>query len=159
VQPLLQWNRNARKCYIFWVCVCSLSHPACNAHAPYYHLLSTRICNILPHCLINGTILEKKKLLNIKCVYWFSLQNIRNIFYSKKNWAEYDKKMYSGLLVKYPLSFQILMKLDLSLQIFEKYSSFRFHENLSSGSQGVHCGQTDRRDEVNSRVSQFCWRA
>jgi len=26
------------KYYIFRVCVCSLSHPACKAHAPYYHL-------------------------------------------------------------------------------------------------------------------------
>jgi len=32
VQPLLQWKSN--KYYIFWVCVCSLRYPACNAHEP-----------------------------------------------------------------------------------------------------------------------------
>jgi len=26
------------KYYIFWVCVCSLRYPACNAHVPYCHL-------------------------------------------------------------------------------------------------------------------------
>jgi len=36
VQPLLQWKSN--KCYIFWVCVCSLTYPGCKAHAPYCHV-------------------------------------------------------------------------------------------------------------------------
>jgi len=30
-----------------------------------------------------------------------------------------------------------------------------FHENLSSGSRTVPCGET-RHDEANSRFSQFC---
>jgi hypothetical protein len=34
--PLLQ--RKSNKYYIFWVCVCSLSYPACNAHGPNCHL-------------------------------------------------------------------------------------------------------------------------
>jgi len=34
VQPLLQW-KSSKYC-LLWVCVCSLSYPACNAHAPYY---------------------------------------------------------------------------------------------------------------------------
>jgi len=33
---LLEWERN--NYYRFWVCVCSLTYPACNAHAPYCHL-------------------------------------------------------------------------------------------------------------------------
>jgi len=41
------------------------------------------------------------------------------------------------------------MKLEFSRQIFEKYSNFEFHENSSSGSQVVPCGQTKRRDEAN----------
>jgi hypothetical protein len=32
--PLLPWKNN--KYYTSWVCVCNLSYPACNAHAPYY---------------------------------------------------------------------------------------------------------------------------
>ena len=59
LQPLLQWKSNGY--YIFWVCVCSLSYPACNAYAPYCHLWSVQLYNIFPHYLINGPIFEKKK--------------------------------------------------------------------------------------------------
>jgi hypothetical protein len=48
------------------------------------------------------------------------------------------------------------MKLEFSRQNLEKYSNIKFRENPSSGSQGFPCGQTDKRDEANSRFSQFC---
>jgi len=38
------------------VCVCSLSHPACNAHAPYCHLCPAPLYNCFPHYSIHGTI-------------------------------------------------------------------------------------------------------
>ena len=47
------------------------------------------------------------------------------------------------------------MILEFSQQIFEKYSTIKFHDNPSSGSRTVPYGQ----DEANSRVSQFCERA
>jgi len=40
----LQWKTS--KYYIFSVCVCRLSYPACNAHAPYCHLWSAPSHNI-----------------------------------------------------------------------------------------------------------------
>jgi hypothetical protein len=44
-----------------------------------------------------------------------------------------------------------------------KTIKIKFHENPSSGSRVVPCGQTDgrtdRRDEGNSRFSQLCERA
>jgi len=43
--------------------------------------------------------------------------------------------------------------------MFEKHSNTKFHENPSSGSRVVPCGQMDRHDEANSRLSQFCERA
>jgi hypothetical protein len=42
------------------VCICSLSYPSCNAHAPYCQLCPAPLYNIFPHYLINGTIFEKK---------------------------------------------------------------------------------------------------
>jgi len=39
------------------------------------------------------------------------------------------------------------MKLEISRQIFEKYSNIKFHENPSSGSRVVPCGQTDGRTD------------
>ena len=35
------------------------------------------------------------------------------------------------------------MKLEISRQIFEKYSNVKFHKNPSSGNRGVPCGWTD----------------
>ena len=61
---------------ITYLCVftraCSLNYPACNAHAPYF-MRPLWLHHIFRHYLINGTIFEKK-MLNTKCVFWFSLQ-------------------------------------------------------------------------------------
>jgi len=68
------------KYYIFWLCVCSLRYPSCNVHAPYCHLWRARLYDIVSHFLINGTVFEKKKLLNIKFVCWFSLRLLSETF-------------------------------------------------------------------------------
>jgi len=68
------------KYYIFWVYVCSLRYPACNAHAPYCHLWPVRLYSIIPHYLVNGTIFGKK-LLNMKCVLIFSTAWTWNVFW------------------------------------------------------------------------------
>jgi hypothetical protein len=49
---------------------------------------------------------------------------------------------------------RILMKLEVSRQIFEKSSNLKFHKNPSSGSRVVPRGQTD----MKLTVSQFCER-
>jgi hypothetical protein len=38
-----------------------------------------RLCNIFPHYLMNGTIF-RKQLLDIKFVFWFSLQHLLETF-------------------------------------------------------------------------------
>jgi hypothetical protein len=63
----------------FWVCVCSLRYPACNAHAPYFRLWFVRVYHIFPHYFIKGTIFQRE-LLNIKCVFWFILQIFSETF-------------------------------------------------------------------------------
>ena len=45
----------------------------------------------------------------------------------------------------------MLMKFEFSQQIFEKYSNIKHHENPSSWSRVIPCGQTDRHDEANIR--------
>jgi len=55
-------------------------------------------------------------------------------------------------------SCQILVKLEFYLQIFEKYTHIKFHENPSRWSQVVPFGRTDGYDEANSRFSEFCKR-
>jgi len=58
-------------------------------------------------------------------------------------------KRHTRIHVKYPL-FLSDFKLEFSVHIFEEYSNIKFHENPSSGSRVVPCGQTDRRDEAKS---------
>jgi len=47
---------------------------------------------------------------------------------------------------------QILMKVVLSSEIFEKYSNIKFHDNPSNASRVAPFGQTDGRT-ANSRFS------
>jgi hypothetical protein len=85
LQPFLQWKNN--KYYIFWMLVCSLCYPACNAHAPYCH----------PWWPVDPTIFftlsyewhdfrkKKKTLLNVKLVLQSSLHILsETIFFLKK---------------------------------------------------------------------------
>jgi len=55
--------------------------------------------------------------------------------------------MYIGLHVKYRYSCQILIKLEFSKHIFEKYSNIKYHENLTNESRVVPCGRTDGRTD------------
>ena len=59
---------------------CSLFYPACNAYALYCDVFcGLWVHHIFRHYLINGTIF-RKKLLDIKCVFWFSLQLLSMTF-------------------------------------------------------------------------------
>ena len=87
--------------HILSVCVCSLRCPACREHAPYRHLWSFRLCYIFPHYLINNMNFGKK-LLNTKCVFWFSLQLSSETFLILTRTERYMIK-YTDIHVKYRL--------------------------------------------------------
>jgi hypothetical protein len=63
------------------LCVCSLSYTVCKAHAPYFVV----ICGLagfyqsFSRYSVTDTIFGKK-LLNAKCVFWFSMQNLSETF-------------------------------------------------------------------------------
>ena len=65
------------------------------------------------------------------------------------------KKMYIGFHVKYLLFLSDFNETLIFSPYFQK-NSIIFHENLSSGSQIVPCGWTERRDKINSCFLQFC---
>jgi hypothetical protein len=65
--------------------------------------------------------------------------------------------MYIGLHVKYLYSCKILTKLELSCEIFEKYSNIKIHDNPFCGSEVVHAGgRTDRQTGMSKLMVAFC---
>ena len=93
------------------------------------------------------------------CVLIFFTAFVWNISHSKKKWASYKKKRYVGLHVESTLySCPILMKLEFSRQIFEKYSNIKFHENPSIWD--LRCSilrdrRTDGRTDMTKLVVPF----
>jgi len=51
--------------------------------------------------------------------------------------------MHVGLHVKYPFLLSDYNETLFCQQLFDKYSNINFHENSSSGSRVVSCGQPD----------------
>jgi hypothetical protein len=125
----------------------------------YCHLWPGWFYHIFPQYLINGTIFGKK-LLNIKCVFWFYLQLLSETFLILR-------RIQLDIIVnvhrsscKVPLLLSDFNETwNVSRQILEEYSDIKFYKNSSSGSRVVPCGRTDRHDEANSRFSRFCERA
>ena len=140
MQPLLQWENN--KYYIFWVWVCSLRYPTCNAHAPYCQLWPVWLYYIFPHYLTAARF-KKKSYWTLNVCFIFSTTCNWNIAHSK-NWAIYDQKCTVVFMQSTRYSCQLLMQLKFSRQSFEKYPNSRFNENSSSGNRVVPCRQTDK---------------
>jgi hypothetical protein len=124
------------------VCVCRLRYPACNAHAPYYHVVcpALQYFSTLSH---KRHDLRKKVIENKIFVSSFSVTFVWNIFYSRKKWARYDRKCMLVFMYSNRYFWPILIKLEFSRQIFGKSSNIKFHENPSSGSRVVPYGRTD----------------
>jgi hypothetical protein len=94
-------------------------------------ILSYMACRILQYyCALslNSTIFDQT-LLKIKCVLIFSTYLVSNILIQR---AERGMNYC-----------QILMKLEISGQIFQKYSKIGCIQKLSIGSRVVPCGRTE----------------
>ena len=122
------------------MCSCSLSYPACSAHAPFCHLWPVRLYKIFPYYVTNGTNFYKTSL-NPKSVFWVSLQLFPKIFL-------FLRINEQDLTINVP-----------DLRVRHSFSLSVFNENPSSGSRLVPFGQKDRQtwhDRYDSRFSQFC---
>jgi hypothetical protein len=99
------------------------------------------------HYLINGTVFGKK-IIEDKMCFGFFYNVVKDISYSKKNSARCYYKCTSVCMNRTRYSFQFLMKLEFSRQIYEKSSYIKFRENSSHGSRVVHKkGHTRRRKQ------------
>jgi len=143
------------KCYIFWVCICSLSYPVCNTHALDCHLYSLALPYFSSLSLYQHDFWKKIFI----CILSFCTSGGRNISHSKDSSARYYHNCtYIGLHVKYCCySCQILMKLEFSWQSLKK---LKCRISLKSVCWGPCCirrtdRQTDRYHEDSSCSSQF----
>jgi hypothetical protein len=110
----------------------------------YNYLWPVWLYHIFPHYLINGTIFGKL-LLNIKCVFWFSVQLLSETFLILR-------RIQRDIIINVHRS---LCKLPLLLSDFnetwifstdfrkKKSSNIKFYENPSIVSRVVPCGRTD----------------
>ena len=115
------------------------------------HIVVCRLYKIFSLYLINVTIFEEK-LLNIKCVFWFSLQLLSETFLIARG-TERDMIKYTYIYIhivlhKYCLFLLDFNELDFYRQIFEKYSNIKFHENPSIDIRFVSCGLKDWDTDV-----------
>ena len=114
-----------------------------------------------PHYLINGTIFEKQ-LLNTKCVFWFSLQILSEIFFIlRRTERDIITNVYWSSLT-YPLFLSHFNETWIFSTDFRKILNIKFHERPFSGSRVVPCGRTERqtdRTKVILALRKFCERA
>ena len=112
------------------------SYPAWRAHlfcfALCVRLWPVRLYHFLAHYVIKGKRFWKK-LLNLKCVLWFSLQILSETFLTVR-------RIQRDVIINETNQF--------SRRIFEKFWNIKFHSNSSNGSRVVPCRQTDRPDKL-----------
>jgi hypothetical protein len=148
VQPLLRWK--SHKYYIFWVCVCSLTFAACNAHEPYYtDIWPIWLYHItLLHYLINCTIFGKK-LLNVKYVFSLSLQLLSETFLILRR---IQQDMIKNVLIfSYELSIvlvKFLRYLNFVNGFLKNIQMSNFMKILPVEVKFYEDGRMDRHDEV-----------
>ena len=107
-----------------------------------------------PHYLANGAIFAKKSR-NTKCAFWFSVQLLSETFLIlRRTERDMTKNVYWLECKVLVFSCQILIKLEFSQYIFEKYSNINFHENPSSGSRVV-TRATDEQTDMTKPIVAF----
>ena len=124
----------------------------------YCHLWPARLYHIFPHYLIKRMLFGKKKVIQHKMCFLTLSAFFSNISYSKKKLATFYHTCAQFGMYNTRHSCENLIKLEFSRPISGKISSTRHHENPSSGSRVVRCGQTGRQtdrqthrpDEANS---------
>ena len=143
VPPLLQWNSNTY--YMFWVRICSLRHPECNAHAPYCHLWPAPLYNIFFTLSHKRHDFQGKKMSEHKmCVLISSITFVWNISHSKRIERDMLKNIY-WYSCKVPV---LLLRLQRNLNFLDKYSQNIQMQNFTKirqmGADLLPCGQTWR---------------
>ena len=137
--------------------MCSLSYPACKAHALYYTVICSLSGSTVFFLITNGTIFGEEKYWT-QNVFWFSLQLLSETFLILRRIQRDTATKVRRTSRKVPV---ILVRLQSNfnfLDLFKKilkhplsWKSFRLEPSWTM--------QTGRHDEAKCRFSQFCERA
>jgi hypothetical protein len=106
-----------------------------------------------------SSMIVEIKLLNIKRVFGFSLQSLpETFFHAKKHWAKYDHKLVWIFIEITRYSYRVVMKLEFSRLIFEKYGYLiswkSVHLDLKCSIRTV--GPSDRRTDMTKLIVTCC---
>jgi len=137
------------------LCVCSLRYPACDAIAPFCRLSPAWLCRIFPRYLIHSMSFEE--LLNVKCVFWFSLQLLSATFLILSRIERDMVKNVYWSSHKYPLFLSGSNETWIFLTDLLKI--FKYQILWKSIQWELSCIRTDGHDEANSRFLQLFERA
>jgi len=111
------------------VCVCVCVWRSLSSMQSACTVLSSMAClalHIFPHYHINGTVFGKK-LLNIKCVFWFSLQLGSEIFLAIRNEGDMIVEVHKSSC-KIPV---ILVPFEWNLNFLYRFSKKTFKYQIS----------------------------
>jgi hypothetical protein len=121
-----------------------------NWEKPYRCTNLINLAFICPNSTISPTNIEK-----INVCSDFLCNFVWNIYYSKKKWARYYQKCISVFMSSTRYSCPILMKLEFSQNILEKYSNDKCHENPTSETRIIPCGKTDKRTDRRTDLTKL----
>ena len=110
----------------------------------YCHVWSIWLYHIFSHYLINGAI-SWKTLLNMKRVFWFSLQILSETFLRLRRVQRNIVINVQHLHEKYLFLWTDCKECRLFLPDFRKEFNMKFHENSSTGRRVIPCGRTEER--------------
>jgi hypothetical protein len=124
------------------------------------HLWSVRLYCTFPRFLINGTIVEKA-LPNVKYVFWFSLQLLSETFLILRRTGRDTIINMHRSSCSVPLILSDFIETWIFLTDFRKILQYQMSwKSVQWEPSSMRTdGESDRRDETNSRLSQLCERA
>ena len=80
---VLPWKSN--KYYVFWVCACDVTYPACKAHAPYNIVMCGQSGYIIFFHTDSQTTQFSENVIEHKmCVFIFYINFVRKVSHSRK---------------------------------------------------------------------------